>query len=52
MKALFLVFHGFLAYNGISKKIGYQVDGLRQCGIDTRLTYLKIDDNNRKIVVL
>lgn len=46
MKALFLVFHGFLAYNGISKKIGYQVDGLRQCGIDTRLTYLKIDDNN------
>ena len=29
MKALFLVFHGFLAYNGISKKIGYQVDGLK-----------------------
>lgn len=46
MKALFLVFHGFLAYNGISKKIIYQVDGLKQCGVDTRLCYLKIDDND------
>ena len=52
MKALFLVFHGFLAYNGISKKIGYQVDGLRQCGIDTRLTYLKIDENKAKDIFI
>lgn len=43
MKALFLVFHGFLAHNGISKKIFYQVDGMRQCGVDTKLSYLFID---------
>lgn len=43
MKALFLVFHGFAAYNGISKKISYQVDALRKCGIETQLCYLTID---------
>jgi len=43
MKALFLVFHGFLDHNGISKKIFYQVDGMRQCGIETKLSYLLID---------
>lgn len=32
MKILFLVFYGFQEYNGISKKIGYQADALRQCG--------------------
>ena len=26
MKILFLVFHGFDAFNGISKKIGYQIE--------------------------
>lgn len=45
MKALFLVFHGFMAYNGISKKIHYQVNALKQCGIDTTLCYLDIDEN-------
>nr|WP_321521483.1 glycosyltransferase family 1 protein [uncultured Macellibacteroides sp.] len=44
MKALFLVFHGFEAHNGISNKIYYQVDGLKQNGIDVRLCYLQIDD--------
>lgn len=45
MKALFLVFHGFEAYNGISKKINYQVEGFKQNGIDVRLCYLFIDNN-------
>jgi len=45
MKVLFLVFHGFEAHNGISKKIFYQVDGLKQNGIDVRLCYLLIDEN-------
>ncbi len=32
MKILFLVFHGFDAFNGISKKIGYQIEALRILG--------------------
>jgi glycosyltransferase involved in cell wall biosynthesis len=45
MKALFLVFHGFEPHNGISKKIGYQITALQQCGMDTRLCYLTIGEN-------
>lgn len=45
MKALFLVFHGLESYNGISKKINYQVEGLNQNGINVRLCYLFIDNN-------
>ena len=39
-EALFLIFHGLNPANGISKKIYYQVNALRACGIDTRLCYL------------
>lgn len=45
MKALFLVFHGFEAHNGISKKIFYQVEGLKQNGVDVKLCYLLVDEN-------
>lgn len=45
MTALFLIFHGFELYNGISKKIHYQVDALKQCGVDTHLCYIQIDKN-------
>ena len=31
MQALFLIFYGFQEYNGISKKIRYQVDAFKQC---------------------
>ena len=34
MKALFLVFYGFQEYNGISKKIRYQINALKKCGFD------------------
>lgn len=47
MKALFLLFHGFNPANGISKKIKYQVDALKLCGIDTKLCYLQ-EQNGRK----
>lgn len=40
MKALFLIFHGLDPANGISKKIRYQVNALRACGVDTSLCYL------------
>ena len=39
MKILFLVYHGFSEHSGISKKIHYQVKGLKENGHDTRLCY-------------
>ena len=39
MKILFLVYHGFSEHSGISKKIHYQVKGLKENGYDTRLCY-------------
>ncbi len=39
MRILFLVYHGFSEYSGISKKIHYQVKGLRENGHDVRLCY-------------
>ncbi len=42
MKAIFLVFHGFAPHNGISKKISYQVEAMRACGVDTRLCYFEM----------
>lgn len=52
MTALFLIFHGFEVYNGISKKIHYQVDALKQCGVDTHLCYIHIDEkgHQRRII--
>ncbi|MEN9918735.1 MAG: hypothetical protein RL662_1171 [Bacteroidota bacterium] len=52
MKGLFLIFHGLEAYNGISKKIRYQVDAFKQCGVDMRLCYIDIDasGNQRRMV--
>jgi glycosyltransferase involved in cell wall biosynthesis len=45
MKALFLIFHGFDPSNGISKKIHYQIKGLKNSGIDTKCCYYNIDRN-------
>ena len=39
MIILFLVYHGFSEHSGISKKIHYQVKGLRENGHDVRLCY-------------
>jgi len=42
MKILFLVYHGFEEFSGISKKIHYQVKGLRENGHDVRLCHYTI----------
>lgn len=44
MKILFLVFHGFSETNGISKKIHYQVAGLKANGHDVDLCYYAVDE--------
>ena len=45
MKLLFLVYHGFSEYSGISKKIHYQVKGLRENGHEVYLCYYDQDPN-------
>lgn len=45
MRILFLVYHGFSEYSGISKKIQYQVKGLRENGHDVRLCYYDFAEN-------
>ena len=44
MKILFLIYHGFSEYSGISKKIHYQVKGLKENGHDVRLCYYDINE--------
>jgi glycosyltransferase involved in cell wall biosynthesis len=48
MRILFLVYHGFSEYSGISKKIHYQVKGLQENGHDVRLCYYGYDKNGHK----
>ena len=48
MKILFLVYHGFSEVSGISKKIHYQVKGLRENGHDVRLCYYGFDENGHR----
>lgn len=49
-KLLFLIFHGFDPNNGISKKITYQVDALKACGMETHLCYMDEEDSKKRIV--
>lgn len=49
MKAMFLVFHGFAPHNGISKKISYQREALRNNGLDTELCYTAFDENGNQL---
>lgn len=51
MKALFLIFHGFEAFNGISKKIRYQVKALKECGLDVYTCWLDDTDNHKRRMV-
>ncbi len=48
MKILFLVYHGFSEVSGISKKIHYQVKGLRENGYEVHLCYYGFDDNGHR----
>ena len=48
MRILYLVYHGFSEYSGISKKIHYQVKGLRENGHDVRLCYYGFADSGNR----
>jgi len=49
-KALFLIFHGFDPNNGISKKISYQVNALKVCGMDVKLCYMDESSTKKRVV--
>lgn len=51
MKALFLIFHGFNDANGISKKIQYQVQALKDNGLETHLCYLCEDNGSKQRII-
>lgn len=52
MKILFLIFHGFSEHSGISKKIHYQVNGLREAGHEVDLCFYTVEsDGHRKRMV-
>lgn len=48
MKILFLVYHGFSEFSGISKKIHYQVKGLRENGHEVHLCYYGFAENGHR----
>ena len=48
MKILFLVYHGFSDESGISKKIHYQVNGLRQNGLEVHLCFYDFDSRGHR----
>ena len=48
MKILFIVYHGFSEVSGISKKIHYQVKGLRQNGHEVHLCYYDFDSRGHR----
>ena len=48
MKILFLVYHGFSEISGISKKIHYQVKGLRENGHEVHLCYYGFSENGHR----
>lgn len=48
MKILFLVYHGFSEVSGISKKIHYQVKGLRENCHEVHLCYYDFDKNGHR----
>ena len=48
MKILFLIYHGFSEHSGISKKIHYQIEGLRENGHEVHVcTYYIREDGHR-----
>ena len=48
MRILFIVYHGFSEYSGITQKIRYQVKGLRENGHDVRLCYYGFAENGHR----
>ena len=50
LKALFLIFHGFDPNNGISKKISYQVNALKECGMEVHLCYMDETGSKKRLI--
>ena len=48
MRILFIVYHGFSEFSGITKKIRYQVKGLRENGHDVHLCYYGFAENGHR----
>lgn len=48
MRILFLVYHGFSKVSGVSKKIHYQVKGLRENGHEVHLCYYDFDESGHR----
>ena len=48
MRILFIVYHGFSEFSGITKKIRYQVKGLRENGHDVRVCYYDFAENGHR----
>lgn len=49
MNILFLIYHGFSEISGISKKMQYQINGLRQCGYNVDVCQYTILDNGHRV---
>ncbi len=49
-RTLFLIFHGFDPNNGISKKISYQVNALKACGMEIHLCYMDETTTKKRMV--
>ena len=49
-KTLFLIFHGIDPNNGISKKISYQVNALKACGMEIHLCYMDETTTKKRMV--
>lgn len=49
MNILFLVYHGFSEVSGISKKIKYQINGLRQLGHRVYVCTYSIDERGHRV---
>ena len=48
MRILYIVYHGFSEFSGITKKIHYQVKGLRENGHDVRVCYYDFAENGHR----
>ncbi len=49
-KVLFIIFHGFDPNNGISKKISYQANALKQCGMEVHLCFMDENGTKKRII--
>ena len=49
MKILFLIFHGFSEHSGISKKMRYQIKGLRELGHQVEVCTYDFDEQGNRV---